>query len=79
MGKPKTRSFCFVFLVLILFVSIDCFFFSIYPDWKRNGFVTWYSIQQTVNAIYVPKLSVIGGYILSRAASYRIKTKQDQD
>lgn len=73
----KTRSFCFVFLILILLVSIGCFFFSIYPDWKRNGSVSWNTVQQTIDFIYVPKLSVIGGYILSRATSYRIKTKQD--
>jgi hypothetical protein len=74
----KTLSFCFMLLVVIVIVSSGYFFTCLYPDWMRNGYIVKDTIRVTINLVYVPILSVIGGYILSRVISYIIRKKQDR-
>ncbi len=65
-------------LVVIVIVSSGYFFTCLYPDWMRNGYIVKDTIRVTINLVYVPILSVIGGYILSRVISNIIRKKQDR-
>ena len=73
----KTPSFCFMLFVVIVIVSIGYFFSLVYPDWMRDGYIVWADIHLTIDVVYVPILSVIGGYILSRVILHIIRKKQD--
>ena len=66
----KTRFFCLVLFILFIIVSICYFSTYVYPDWMHNGYIVWKSIYSSINFVYVPILSVIGGHILSRVISH---------
>ena len=74
----KTRSFCFILLILFVIVSICYFFTYVYPDWRQDGYVVMDTIRMTIDLVYMPALSVIGGYILSRVISHIIKKKHEE-
>ncbi len=73
----KIRFFCLVLFILFIIVSICYFSTYVYPDWRRYGHIERDRILLTIDLVYIPILSVIGGYILSRVISYIIRKKQD--
>lgn len=77
--RLRAHSFCFVLLLLLIIIAAIYFFWNIYPDWMRDGYIVGQNVRLTINIVYVPILSVIGGYILSRIISHIIiKNQKDR-
>lgn len=61
----KTRFFCLVLFILFIIVSICYFSTYVYPDWTRYGHIERDRILMTIDLVYIPILSVIGGEVHS--------------
>lgn len=71
----KFFSFCLVFLVLtICMICYICL--NVYPDWKLNGYIVWESMRSALFFSCAQMLSVLGGYILSKAISFFCKKEE---
>ena len=73
----KIRFFCLVLFILFIIVSICYFSTYVYPDWRRYGHIERDRFLMAIDLVYIPILSVIGGYILSKVISRIIKKKKE--